>query len=115
MTIETKDKYFKEVVSILKSFGFYVWTHENIFNDNFRYGWVTDGVHMLYFQIDDLEGLKWSTECIPSKETGSGCRVHISYPLEKEKIENAFKVKHGTPYRDFEHFKRRYWCKLIEL
>lgn len=89
MKMETKDRYFKETVEQLKEWGFTVYAPANIFEDVFRYGWVTDGTHILYFQIDDLIGLVFSTECIPSKETGSGRRLDI--PFTKRKSLRHFK------------------------
>lgn len=117
MKLEVKDKYFREVYEQLKSFGFQVWIPENLYNDDFRYAWVTDGEKILYYEINELEGLKWGTECVPHKDTGHGCRVHISFPLTKEKIIAAMNTRHGTPYRDFEQFKQHEekWHKIIQL
>lgn len=109
MKMETKDRYFKETVEQLKEWGFMVYAHANIFENGFRYGWVTDGTHILYFQIDDLYGLQWSTECIPTKETGVGMRIHIN--LSKEAIIEAFQIQYGQPYLNFEHFVRRQWVR----
>lgn len=113
MKMETKDRYFKETVEQLKEWGFMVYAPANIFEDVFRYGWVTDGTHILYFQIDDLIGLVFSTECIPSKETGSGRRLDI--PFTKEEIIKAFEMPFGKPYPNFESFKRKCWSTLMQL
>lgn len=45
MKMETKDRYFKETVEQLKEWGFMVYAPANIFENDFRYGWVTDGTH----------------------------------------------------------------------
>lgn len=113
MNIEVKDRYFRNTVAQLKGWGFEVYAPANIFEDTFRYGWVTDGTHILYFQIDDLEGLKFSTECVPSKETGSGCRVDIDFT--KEGIIRGFETSYGKSYPNFETFKRKHWSTLIQL
>ena len=113
MRMETKDRYFKDAVAQLKEYGFMVYAPAEIFNDYFRYGWVTDGIHILYFQIDDLFGLVFSTECIPSKETGCGRR--IDFDFTKDGIIEAFQTSFGKPYPDFESFKRTQWDKLIQL
>lgn len=113
MRMETKDRFFKNTVTQLKIWGFQVYSPTNIFENTFRYGWVTDGTHILYFQIDDLVGLQFSTECIPSKETGSGRRLDIDFT--KEGIIEAFQIPFGKPYPDFESFKRKYWQPLTQL
>lgn len=114
MRIETKDRYFKETVAQLKEWGFMVYALADIFEGGFRYGWVTDGTHILYFQIDDLEGLRFSTECIPSKETGCGRRISI--PFTKEGIIEGFGVSFGKPYPNFESFNKRiHWKPLTQL
>ena len=111
MNFETKDRYFKETVEQLKEWGFMVYVPTNIFDKDFRYGWVTDGIHILYFQINYLEGLMFSTECIPSKETGCGRRISI--PFTKEGIIEGFGVSYGKPYPDFESFRKKYWNALM--
>ena len=113
MNIKMKDQYFKETVEQLKEWGFEVYSPSDIFEDTFRYGWVTDGTHILYFQINDLEGLQFSTQCVPAKNTGSGCRVEIDFT--KEGILKGFGVTYGKPYPDFETFKRKYWNTLTQL
>lgn len=113
MRMETKDQYFKETVKQLKEWGFMVYAPANIFEDSYRYGWVTDGIHILYFQIDNLLGLVFSTVCAPSKETGCGCRIDIDFT--KEGIIKAFKTSFGKPYPNFESFKREHWSTLIQL
>lgn len=113
MRTETKDQYFKETVEQLKEWGFMVYAPANIFEDDFRYGWVTDGIHILYFQIDDLLGLVFSTECVPSKETGCGRR--IDFDFTKKGIIKAFEISFGKPYPNFESFKRKHWSTLIQL
>lgn len=113
MNFETKDRYFKETVEQLKEWGFTVYVPNNILEDDFRYGWITDGTHILYFQINDLEGLMFSTECIPSKETGCGRRISI--PFTKEGIIEGFGVSFGKPYPNFEFFKKKYWNTLTQL
>lgn len=115
MNLEVKDSYFKEVVETVKGFGFDVYAPENLHKGTFRYGYVTDGVSILYFQIDDLEGLTWSIECVPSYETGSGLRINI--PLTKEGILSGFGTPFGTRYRNFEHFKRanEKWGRIIKI
>lgn len=115
MNMEIKDHYFKETVEQLKEWGFMVYVPENLFEGYYRYGWVTDGTHLLYFQIDDLEGLLWSTECIPSKETGSGRRIYMPNPFSKEDVLHGFKVSYGKPYLNFEDFKKRHWDVLIQI
>ena len=111
--METKDRYFKNTVAQLKAWGFEVYAPADIFEDTFRYGWVTDGTNIIYFQIDDLVGLRFSTECIPSKETGSGRSLNIDFT--KEGIIEAFQIPFGKPYPDFESFKRKHWKPLTQL
>ena len=113
MNIKMKDQYFKETVKQLKEWGFEVYSPSDIFESSFRYGWVTDKTNILYFQIDDLEGLQFSIQCIPSKETGSGCRVKIDFT--KEGILKGFGVMYGKSYPNFEAFRRNYWDTLIQL
>ena len=115
MNVLTKDRYFKETVEQLKEWGFEVYSPAHIFKDTFRYGWVTDGVHILYFEINDLEGLRWSTECIPSHETGCGKRIECEF--SKEAILNAFKISFGQLYSNFEHFRKHHkkWSDLIKI
>lgn len=50
MKIETKDRYFKETVEQLKEWGV-LWCMPQLtfLMELFRYGWVTDGTHILYF------------------------------------------------------------------
>lgn len=115
MNMKTKDGYFKETVEQLKEWGFMVYAPKNLFEGYCRYGWVTDGTHLLYFQIDDLEGLLWSTECIPSKETCRGRRLYMTNPLSKEDVLNGFKVSYGKPWRNFEDFKKCHWNVLIQI
>lgn len=111
MNFKIKCQYFNETVEQLKEWGFMVYVPTNIFEDDFRYGWITDGIHILYFQINDLEGLMFSTECIPSKETGCGRRIYI--PFTKEGIIDGFGVSYGKPYPDFESFRKKYWNALM--
>ncbi len=111
MNFKTKCKYFNEVVEQLKEWGFMVYVPNNIFDDDFRYGWITDGTHILYFQIDDLYGLQFSTEGISSKGLGCGCRIKI--PFTKEGITKGFGVSYGKPYPDFESFKKKCWDSLM--
>ena len=111
MNFKMKCQYFKETVEQLKEWGFMVYVPTNIYEDDFRYGWITDGTHILYFQINDLEGLMFSTECIPSKETGCGRRISI--PFTKEGIIDGFGVSYGKPYPDFESFRKKYWNALM--
>ena len=82
MNFETKDRYFKETVEQLKEWGFTVYVPNNILEDDFRYGWITDGTHILYFQMDALFGLQFSTEGISSKGLGCGCRIKIPFTKE---------------------------------
>ena len=51
MNFKIKCQYFKDTVDQLKEWGFMVYVPTNIHEDDFRYGWVTDGTHILYFQI----------------------------------------------------------------
>lgn len=113
MDFKMKDRYFKETVAQLKEWGFMVYAPANIFEDDFRYGWVTDGIHILYFQIDDLLGLVFSTECVPSKKTGCGRRIDIAFT--KKGIIKAFEISFGKSYPNFESFKRKHWSTLIQL
>lgn len=111
MNFKMKCQYFNEVVEQLKEWGFMVYVPTNIFDKDFRYCWITDGTHILYFQINDLEGLMFSTECIPSKETGCGRRISI--PFIKKGIIKGFGVSYGKPYPDFESFRKKYWDSLM--
>lgn len=111
--METIDRYFKDAVAQLKEWGFKVYSPTNIFEGTFRYGWVTDGTHILCFHIDDLVGLQFSTVCVPSKETGCG-RI-IDFDFTKEGIIKAFQISFGKPYPDFESFKRKHRSALIQL
>ena len=112
---KVKDSYFREVAEKVKSFGFDVYAPENIFEGDSRYGYVTDGKGIIYFQIDDLFGLQWSVECIPSRETGSGVRLNVN--LSKEGISEALRTPYGKPYADFASFRKEHeqWRKLIKL
>ena len=111
MNFKIKFQYFKETVEQLKEWGFMVYVPTNIHEYDFRYGWVTDGTHILYFQIDDLCGLRFSTECISSNGIGCGCRIKI--PFTKEGIIKGFGVSYGKPYPDFESFRKKYWNALM--
>lgn len=113
MNFETKDRYFKETVEQLKEWGFTVYVPNNILEDDFRYGWITDGTHILYFQMDDLFGLQFSTEGISSKGNGCGCRIKI--PFTKEGIIKGFGVSYGKPYPDFESFRKKCWDSLMPM
>lgn len=113
MRIEEMDRIFNEVVEAAKGFGYEVWTVASLFDSAFRYGYVTDGNRLIYFQVNQLLGLQWGTVCVPAKDTGSGCRIHVE--LTKESIEVALSELYGQPYKDFADFKHRYWTKLVRL
>lgn len=115
MDFATEDLYFRETVAQLKEWGFAVYAPANIFEGTFRYGWVTDGTHILYFEINDFEGLHWSIECVPSRETGSGMCVDVGF--SKEGILDALNVSYGAPYPNFESFQRaqKKWYDIVRL
>ena len=111
MNFKMKCQYFNEVVKQLKEWGFMVYVPTNIIEHDLRYGWITDGTHILFFQINDLEGLMFSTECISSNGIGCGCRIKI--PFTKEGIITGFDVSYGKPYPDFESFRKKCWNDLM--
>lgn len=112
------DETFKETVKLIKSFGFDVYCPEGLLNENeFRYGYVTDGKHILYFEVAYLFAeVKWSTRHIPKEDMGSGVSIDLN-PITKENIIKAFNINYSTPYKDFEQFKKKEekWRKLIKL
>lgn len=118
MRWEVIDKTFKETVELIKSFGFDVYCPEDLLDKNeFRYGYVTDGKHILYFQVVRLFAeVQWDIECIPHEDTGNGKRINLN-PITKENIIDAFNIKYGIPYENFEQFKKmEEKChKLIKL
>ena len=113
MRIEEKNRIFNETVEAVKGFGYEVWTVASLFDSDFRYGYVTDGYRILYFQVNELKGLEWSTVCVPAKDTGSGCRIYVE--LTKESIETALSYSYGQSYKDFNNFKHRHWSELMRL
>lgn len=102
---EVINNLFKEVVQQSKQWGFKVYANENIFDSDYRYGWITNGIDILYFQINDnlLIGLQFIPECIPNKDSVNG---FIDIPFTKEGILKGFKIKYGKPYENFEYFKK---------
>lgn len=107
------NRIFNETVEAVKGFGYEVWTVASLFDSDFRYGYVTDGKRIIYFQVNELFGLQWGTVCVPTKNTGSGCRINVE--RAKESIEAALSYAYGQPYKDFADFKRRHWTKLVRL
>lgn len=105
MNSEKREDIFNNYVAKFKKLGYDVYSPSR--SPWFFYAFVTDGTHIIYFQIDDWGIFEWSTQCIPSRKTGSGMMLSFSFK-DKESVERAFSVKHGEPYRDFKHFSEQY-------
>ena len=115
MDLKIRDSYFKEAVKTIKDLGFDVYVPEHIFKGSFRFGYVTDGTHILYFEVSEFGDLNWGTVHIPSLD-GDGVLVTVP-TITKENILRTFNVSYGKPYADFEHFRksREKWCNFIKL
>lgn len=100
MTLDTKNKLFNEAVETFKSYGLSVYVPENLFESNFRYGYITDNTDILYFEINELVGLVYSIPCVPSHDTGSGLRTD-EQSLDKDTVFRLLRTKYGTPYANF--------------
>lgn len=99
-----REKIFNDCVAKFKELGYDVYSPYSKLS-GFYYAYVTDGIHILYFQIGQWGEFEWSTCCIPSRETGTGIRISFKFD-GKESVERAFDIQHGKPYRNFEHFKK---------
>lgn len=105
MSTKKREEIFNNYVARFKELGYDVYSPSR--SPQFFYAFVTDGTHIIYFQIDDWGIFEWSTQCVPSRKTGSGMMLSFSFK-DKESVERAFSVKHGKPYRDFKHFSEQY-------
>lgn len=95
---------FNDYVAKFKELGYDVYSPCNK-SPGFHYAYVTDGIHIIYFQISYWGGLEWSTCCVPNKETGTGTRINFEFD-GKESVERAFEIEFGKPYSNFEHFAK---------
>lgn len=105
MNTEKRKGIFNDYVAKFKELGYDVYSPSR--PPQFFYAFVTDGTHIIYFQIDDWGIFEWSTCCAPSKKTGSGMMLSFKFK-DKESVERAFNTNYGEPYRNFRHFSERY-------
>lgn len=110
-----REKIFNYYIAKFKELGYDVYSPCSKL-PGFYYAYVTDGIHILYFQIGCWGEFEWSTCCMPSRETGTGVRIDFEFD-GKESVERAFDIQHGKPYRDFAHFEKyeEKFTKLIKL
>lgn len=105
--------YLKEVIDLIKEFGFDVYIPDSKFYSG-DYCHVTDNAHILYLELTYFDTIRASTECIPSKATGSGLSLG-RFTITKENILKAFNIKYDKQYDNFEHFKRIYEKTYFKL
>lgn len=103
----------KEAIDLIKGFGFDVYIPDSEFYSG-DYCHVTDNVHVLYLELGYFGTIRASTECIPSKVTGTGLSLG-QFTVTKENILKAFDIKYGKQYCDFKHFKRVYEKTYFKL
>lgn len=96
----------KEAIDLIKGFGFDVYIPDSEFYSG-DYCYITNNIHILYLELSYFGTIRASTECIPSKATGSGLSLG-QFTVTKENILKAFDIKYGKQYDNFEHFKRAY-------
>lgn len=105
MNTKKREEIFNSYVAKFKELGYDVYSPNRW--PQYFYAFVTNGTHIIYFQINDWGIFEWSTCCIPSTKTGSGMRIGFEF-TGKESVEKAFAIDYGKPYRDFNHFKENY-------
>lgn len=105
MNIEKREEIFNNYVAKFKELGYDVYSPSR--SPQFFYAYVTDGTHIIYFQIDNWGIFEWSTRCIPDTKTGTGTRIDFEF-TDKKSVERAFAIEYGKAYRDFNHFKEKY-------
>lgn len=128
--MDTRRKEFMEVVEQLKSIGYKVYTGAKALDNDYYYGYVLNEAtgKFCYMQIDFLDGLHLSAECVPSKDTGSGfCPSEkdlgiFKYTSEgrinKDYVEAVMNYKYGTPWKSFDAFlqyESKFKTSFVEL
>lgn len=103
----------KEAIDLIKRFGFDVYIPDSEFYSG-DYCYVTDNAHVLYLELGYFGTVRASTECISSKATGSGVALG-QFIITKENILNAFNIKYGKSYDNFEHFRSVYEKTYFKL
>ena len=105
MNTKKREEIFNNYVAKFKKLGYDVYSPNRA--SQFFYAFVTDGTHVVYFQIDDWGIFDWSICCVPSVKTGSGMMISFDFK-NKDSVERAFLTNYGKPFRDFKHFSEQY-------
>lgn len=103
----------KKAIDLIKEFGFDVYIPDSEFYSG-DYCYITNNIHILYLELSYFGTIRASTECIPSKVTGTGLSLG-QFIVTKENILKAFDIKYGKQYDNFEHFKHAYEKTYFKL